>query len=215
MTKEVLGFDKYFNMNDEEVIDLIHKGDDYAWDYIFNKYKDMVKMKTRVYFLIGADNEDIIQEGMIGLYKAIRDFKDNKNTSFKSFAELCINRQIITAIKSATRYKHLPLNSSISLNKSAFNDESSDETYMDLVKTTDETNPEDLVISQENKHYIEDGIDKILSDFERKVLIYYLQGKSYLEISNISGKSEKSIDNALQRVKKKISKFIDDKQLDT
>ena len=171
-------------------------------------------MKSRAYFLIGADSEDIIQEGMIGLYKAIRDYQKDKNASFKVFAELCINRQIITAIKTATRQKHMPLNSYVSLNKSAF-DDNSEETYMDIIKTVDEMNPEALLIGQENKDYIESNISKILSDFERMVLAYYLQGKSYLEISKISGKPEKSVDNALQRVKKKIEKFVEEKELDT
>lgn len=214
MKKEIFVFNKYINMHDEDVIDLIKSGDTDAQEYIFGKYKNVVKMKSRAYFLIGADSEDIIQEGMIGLYKAIRDFQKDKNASFKVFAELCINRQIITAIKTATRQKHMPLNSYVSLNKSAFNDDS-EETYMDILKTVDEMNPEALLIGQENKDYIESNIGKILSDFERKVLGYYLQGKSYFEISKISGKPEKSVDNALQRVKKKIEKFMEEKELDT
>ncbi|HIT73646.1 RNA polymerase factor sigma-70 [Tyzzerella sp. An114] len=214
MKKETFVFNKYINMHDEDVIDLIKSGDTDAQEYIFGKYKNVVKMKSRAYFLIGADSEDIIQEGMIGLYKAIRDFQKDKNASFKVFAELCINRQIITAIKTATRQKHMPLNSYVSLNKSAFNDDS-EETYMDILKTVDEMNPEALLIGQENKDYIESNIGKILSDFERKVLGYYLQGKSYFEISKISGKPEKSVDNALQRVKKKIEKFMEEKELDT
>ena len=214
MKKETFVFNKYINMHDEDVIDLIKSGDTDAQEYIFGKYKNVVKMKSRAYFLIGADSEDIIQEGMIGLYKAIRDFQKDKNASFKVFAELCINRQIITAIKTATRQKHMPLNSYVSLNKSAF-DDNSEETYMDIIKTVDEMNPEALLIGQENKDYIESNISKILSDFERMVLAYYLQGKSYLEISKISGKPEKSVDNALQRVKKKIEKFVEEKELDT
>ena len=214
MKKETFVFNKYINMHDEDVIDLIKSGDTDAQEYIFGKYKNVVKMKSRAYFLIGADSEDIIQEGMIGLYKAIRDFQKDKNASFKVFAELCINRQIITAIKTATRQKHMPLNSYVSLNKSAFNDDS-EETYMDILKTVDEMNPEALLIGQENKDYIESNIGKILSDFERKVLGYYLQGKSYFEISKISGKPEKSVDNALQRVKKKIEKIKEKKDLDT
>lgn len=214
MKKETFVFNKYIEMPDEEVIYCIRNGDQYAQDYIFDKYKNLVKMKSRAYFLIGADSEDIIQEGMIGLYKAIRDYQKDKNASFKVFAELCINRQIITAIKTATRQKHMPLNSYVSLNKSAF-DDNSEETYMDIIKTVDEMNPEALLIDQENKDYIESNISKILSDFERMVLAYYLQGKSYFEISKISGKPEKSVDNALQRVKKKIEKFVEEKELDT
>ena len=164
MKKETFVFNKYINMHDEDVIDLIKSGDTDAQEYIFGKYKNVVKMKSRAYFLIGADSEDIIQEGMIGLYKAIRDFQKDKNASFKVFAELCINRQIITAIKTATRQKHMHLNSYVSLNKSAFNDDS-EETYMDILKTVDEMNPEALLIGQENKDYIESNIGKILSDF--------------------------------------------------
>ena len=214
MEKKVLFFDKYVDMSDEEIIELIKNGDNFAQEYIFSKYKNIVKMKSRAYFLIGADNEDIIQEGMIGLYKAIRDFKKDKNLKFRIFAELCINRQIITAIKTATRQKHIPLNSSISLNKPIF-DNNLDETYIDIIKDSYIMNPETLFIDQEEKCYIENNIEKVLSDFEKKVLVYYLQGKSYFDISKISGKSEKSVDNALQRIKRKIEKFVKNMKLDT
>lgn len=206
-------FLQYKSKTDEEIIKIIRNGDNQAQDYILDKYKALVKTKSRAYFLIGADKEDIIQEGMIGLYKAIRDYQFQRNASFKVFAELCINRQIITAIKAATRQKHIPLNSYISLNKPVF-EEDSDQTYMDMLKIGEIFNPEALFISQEDKNFIEDQMEKVLSDFETKVLSFYLQGKSYFEISKIIKKPEKSIDNALQRVKKKVGKFLEEKKLD-
>lgn len=203
----------YENKADEEIIKMIKLGNQDAQDYVLDKYKTLVKTKSRAYFLIGADREDIIQEGMIGLYKAIRDFQDNKHTSFRVFAELCINRQIITAIKAATRQKHIPLNSYISLNKPAYEDDS-EQTYLDMLKEMELSNPETVLIGQEDKNFIESHMGKILSDFESRVLSFYLQGKTYYEIAKMIGKPEKSIDNALQRVKKKIEKLMNEKRLD-
>lgn len=213
MENSVMEVSIYSNKIDEEIIEIIRNGNQSAQDYILDKYKAMVKAKSRTYFLIGADREDIIQEGMIGLYKAIRDFQGNKHTSFRVFAELCINRQIITAIKAATRQKHIPLNSYVSLNKPAFEDES-DQTYLDMLKEMDLSNPETVLIGQEDKNFIESRMGRVLSDFELRVLSFYLQGKSYFEIAKEIDKPEKSIDNALQRVKKKIEKLIDEKRLD-
>ena len=201
----------YKEQKDEELIELIQKGDTYAQEHLLNKYKSLVKTRARTYFLIGADTEDIIQEGMIGLYKAIRDFQKDKNTSFRAFAELCINRQMITAIKMATRQKHIPLNSYISLNRPVFEEESQ-ETYMDLLMGGEILNPEVLLIGREDKHFMEAQIVKMLSDYEKRTLLLYLRGKTYYEISGIVGKSEKSIDNALQRVKKKIEKYLEEKK---
>ncbi len=199
----------YHGQSDEDIIHMIKAGNIQAQEYILNKYKPLVKGKSRAYFLIGADREDIIQEGMIGLYKAIRDYKEEKNSSFHGFAELCINRQIITAIKTATRQKHLPLNTYVSLNKPIFENES-DNTYLDIIQEGEVLNPETLFIGRENRSFIEAQIIKKLSRFETKVLFLYLQGRSYFEISQIIHKSEKSIDNALQRVKKKIEKCLDE-----
>ncbi len=195
---------------DEEVISLIHKGDNDAQEYIMNKYKSVVKSKARAYFLIGADREDIIQEGMIGLYKAVRDYHPDRNTTFRSFADLCINRQIITAVKTATRQKHIPLNSYVSLNKPVFDDETM-HTYMDMLKECETANPESMIISRENIANLENNLSKILSKFELKVLSIYLTGKTYTEIAAMIDKPEKSVDNALQRVKKKIEKFLEKK----
>jgi RNA polymerase sporulation-specific sigma factor len=174
-----------------------------------------VRAKSRAYFLIGADSEDIIQEGMIGLYKAVRDYNEEKNASFRSFAELCVNRQMITAIKAATRQKHQPLNSYVSLNKPVYEEES-EQTYMDFLQSDSSAllNPETLLIGQENKHFLEDQMVKNLSSFETRVLVLYLQGRSYFEIAHVLDKPEKSIDNALQRVKKKLEKFLEEKNLD-
>lgn len=206
-------FIKYKSLTDEEVVAEIKSGDQIAQDYILSKYKYLVKAKGRAYFIIGADSEDIIQEGMIGLYKAIRDYQSDRHTSFRAFADLCINRQIITAIKAATRQKHIPLNSYVSLNKPAFEDDS-EQTYLDMLKEEELYNPEAVYIGQEDKNFIESNIGRVLSIFEAQVLSFYLQGKSYMEISKIINKPEKSIDNALQRVKKKIEGFLEEKRLD-
>ncbi|WMI82707.1 RNA polymerase sporulation sigma factor SigH [Anaerotignum sp. MB30-C6] len=192
---------------------MAQKGDTQAEEYLMNKFKPLVKSRSRAYFLIGADSEDIIQEGMIGLYKAVRDFNRDKNASFAGFAELCVNRQMITAIKAATRHKHQPLNSYISLNKPVFDDDS-DQTYIDLLQEGELLNPEALFIGQENKDFIESQMVKSLSVFETKVLALYLQGRSYFEIAKSLKKTEKSIDNALQRVKKKLERFLEQKNLD-
>lgn len=201
--------EKFNSISDEDLIILAKDGNTSALEYILGKYKPLVKSKSRAYFLIGADNEDIIQEGMIGLYKAVRDFNADKHISFRAFADLCVNRQIITAIKAATRQKHQPLNNYISLNKPAFDDDSQ-ETFMDNIKSTEFTNPETMFIGLEAKAGIEEHLEKNLSNFESEVLALYLDRKSYSEISNITGKPEKSIDNALQRVKKKLEKYLEE-----
>ncbi len=211
MTKEQI----YKTTKDEELVRMAQNGDDAAQEYLLDKYKSLVRAKSRAYFLIGADTEDIIQEGMIGLYKAVRDYNEEKNTSFRSFAELCVNRQMITAIKAATRQKHQPLNSYVSLNKPVYEEES-EQTYMDLLQSSSSSllNPEALLIGQENKSFLEDQMVKNLSSFETRVLVLYLQGRSYFEIAHVLDKPEKSIDNALQRVKKKLEKFLEEKNLD-
>ena len=211
MTKEQI----YKSAKDEELVLMAQDGDEAAQEYLLDKYKSLVRAKSRAYFLIGADSEDIIQEGMIGLYKAVRDYNEDKNASFRSFAELCVNRQMITAIKAATRQKHQPLNSYVSLNKPVYEEES-EQTYMDFLQSESSSllNPEVLLIGQENKHFLEDQMVKNLSSFETRVLLLYLQGRSYFEIAHVLDKPEKSIDNALQRVKKKLEKFLEEKNLD-
>ena len=178
-----------------------------ALEYILNKYTNFVKSRARPYFLMGADREDIIQEGMIGLYKAIRDFRSEKLSSFRAFAEICITRQIITAIKTATRQKHVPLNSYVSLSRPVF-DENSDKTLIDLIAENKCIDPEELFINKENYRSMGVRITEILSEMELRILSLYLEGKSYQEMSQELGKQVKSIDNALQRVKRKLEKQI-------
>ena len=198
-------------MPDEEVVELARSGNDVALEYLINKYKNFVRAKARSYFLIGADREDIIQEGMIGLYKAIRDYNQDKLTSFRAFAELCITRQIITAIKTATRQKHIPLNSYVSLNKPIY-DEESDRTLLDVISGAKITDPEELIISREELASMESKIGEILSDLELEVLMLYLEGRSYQEIAVDLDRHVKSIDNALQRVKRKLERYLELKE---
>lgn len=197
----------YDSMLDEEIVHIAKSGDVKAQEYLINKYRNFVRAKARSYFLIGADREDIIQEGMIGLYKAIRDFRQDKLSSFRAFAELCITRQIITAIKTATRQKHIPLNSYISLNKPIY-DEESDRTLLDILSGTRVSDPEELIISREELVNIESKIGEVLSSLEWDVLRSYLDGKSYQEIACDLDRHAKSIDNALQRVKRKLEKYL-------
>jgi RNA polymerase sporulation-specific sigma factor len=199
-------------MLEEDVIEDAKAGDKNAIEYLINKYKSFVRAKARTYFLIGADREDIIQEGMIGLYKAIRDFRGDKLSSFRAFAELCITRQIITAIKTATRQKHIPLNSYISLNKPVF-DEESDRTLLDMLKEETVSDPEEMIINREEFDGIELKMNEILSDLEWEVLSLYLEGKSYQEIAEDLKRHVKSIDNALQRVKRKLEKFLEEERI--
>lgn len=205
---ENYNIDDFTLMSDEDIVALANSGHTLAQEFLIDKYKNFVRAKARSYFLIGADKEDIIQEGMIGLYKAIRDFRADKLSSFRAFAELCITRQIITAIKTATRQKHIPLNSYISLNKPIY-DEDSDRTLLDVISGTRITDPEELVISREEFDNIEAKMSEILSSLEWKVLMFYLEGKSYQEIANDLGRHVKSIDNALQRVKHKLERYLE------
>jgi len=198
----------YDYQSDEDLVEAVRQGDSQALEYLITKYKNFVRAKARSYFLIGADREDIVQEGMIGLYKSIRDFKGDKLSSFKAFAELCITRQIITAIKTATRQKHIPLNSYVSLDKPIY-DEDSDRTLLDVICGSQVSDPEELVINKEEFVGLEDKMSEILSDLERKVLMLYLDGRSYQEIAVDLCRHVKSIDNALQRVKRKLERYLE------
>jgi len=198
----------YDYQSDEDLVEAVRQGDSEALEYLITKYKNFVRAKARSYFLIGADREDIVQEGMIGLYKSIRDFKNDKMSSFKVFAELCITRQIITAIKTATRQKHIPLNSYVSLDKPIY-DEDSDRTLLDVICGSQVSDPEELVINKEEFTGLEDKMSEILSDLERKVLMLYLDGRSYQEIAVDLCRHVKSIDNALQRVKRKLERYLE------
>lgn len=199
------------SMTDEEIVALAQQdGEDAALEYLLNKYKNFVRAKARSYFLIGADHEDIVQEGMIGLYKAIRDYREDRLSSFRAFAELCVTRQIITAIKTATRQKHIPLNSYVSLNRPIF-EEDSDRTLLDVITEETPSNPEEMLIDREDLSVIEGRIGSLLSDLEKEVLVRYVEGKSYVEISEEMHRHVKSIDNALQRIKRKLQKYLEEK----
>lgn len=198
---------RFMELTDEELVSLVHDGNTEALDFLINKFRHFVRMKARSYFLIGADKEDIIQEGMIGLYKAIRDFRSDKLSSFRAFAELCIIRQIITAIKTATRQKHIPLNSYVSLDKPIY-DEESDRTLMDVLTDNGVDDPQQLMINNEEFMYMEEKMGEVLSELEREVLALYLDGQTYQEISEKLERHVKSIDNALQRVKRKLERHL-------
>ncbi len=197
------------NMTDSDLISLVKSGNKHALNFLLNKYKDLVNIKVGKYFIVGAEREDSVQEGMIGLYKAIRDFDGEKQNSFKTFANLCIERQLITAIKTSNRQKHMPLNSYLSLNNSAYEEDEG----MPLMETLNSKfieDPLDTITKKEYYKTIEDAIDKSLSDFEKQVLKRYIQGESYVSIAEKLNTPVKSIDNAIQRIRKKASKNIID-----
>ncbi|MBQ2905129.1 MAG: RNA polymerase sporulation sigma factor SigH [Peptococcaceae bacterium] len=202
------------HLTDEEIVSLAKDGDTVALEFLIGKYKNFVRSKARTYFLIGADREDIIQEGMIGLYKAIRDYRYDKQASFHSFAEICVTRQIITAIKTATRQKHMPLNSYVSLNKPVYEEES-ERTLSDVITQGKAGNPEDLFIDQEDFLDIESTMQRILSPLEQDVVNLYLEGKSYVEIAQQLDRHVKSVDNALQRVKRKLEQYLESRNIHT
>ena len=200
----------YNNMSDDELLELINKKDTDALDFLICKYKDLVNSKVNKYFIIGAEKEDIVQEGLIGLYKAIKDYKPDKQNSFKSFANLCIERQLITAIKSSNRQKHMPLNSYLSLNMTAFENEdgNNDTQIVDGLENTVIEDPLDTITKKEYFSSVENVIDSSLSDFEKKVLNRYVQGESYVKIAERLDAPVKSVDNAIQRIRKKTAKNI-------
>jgi RNA polymerase sporulation-specific sigma factor len=197
-------------MDDEVIVELAKSDNPGALEYIISKYKSFVRTKARAYFLVGADNDDIVQEGMIGLYKAIRDYDKHKLTSFRSFAEICITRQIITAIKSATRQKHIPLNFYVSLNKPVYEEES-ERTLEDIISGNKATDPMELFIGREDMDIMESKIGEVLSELEMEVLMSYIDGKTYQEIAEDLNRDVKSVDNALQRVKRKLERFLSSK----
>lgn len=206
LKNKTFGENKFSGMSEEDIVILAKSGDDLATEYFVKKYMNFVRARFKSYFLAGADRDDVIQEGMIGLYKAIRDFDASKNTSFKTFAELCITRHIITAVKSASRQKHSPLNGYVSLDKpeTDYNSFAS----VQLMSEQQDLDPEQIMIEKENVAGMEYQIDKLLSPFEAQVLMYYLSDFSYSKIADILSRDPKSIDNALQRIKKKLEKLI-------
>lgn len=197
-----------YRLSDEEVVKIAQAGDNEALNHIIARYRNYVYSKANTYFLVGAEKDDVAQEGMIGLYKAVKEYSPREGSSFKHFAGLCISRQIITAVKAATRQKHIPLNSYISLDKT---DDLENGDGLDAVLEDGEQNPEAIIIGQEDLSLIEYKINKALSKLEMQVFIYYTEGMSYDEIAKILGKTKKSIDNALQRIKKKLLDELDRK----
>ena len=189
---------------DEELVDLARGGDDNALNELLVKYRPFARMKARSYFIVGADREDLVQEGMIGLYKAIRDYNPELQTAFRGFAELCVTRQIITAIKTATRQKHSPLNSYVSFHRSLGADEDGERCLADVLAARTISDPADLVISADRIRALQQHLDDVLSDLEAEVLSLYVEGKSYQEIAETLKRHVKSIDNALQRIKRKL-----------
>lgn len=192
------------NMTDEEIVLLVQRENcKKCSEYLVKKYKNLVGIKSRAYFLVGADKEDIYQEGLVGLYKAIRDYKNNQNATFKSFAAMCITRQIITAIKAATRFKHVPLNTYVSFEKKVY-DQDSERRLIDVLVGEKVIDPEALLIDQEEFLLLEKALRKVLSPLEWKVLTRYLNGVKYQDIAEDLNRPLKSIDNALQRIKRKV-----------
>ena len=205
--KEIYAFaSKYDEMTDEELVDVIKSGDQSAQETLFERYKDIVNMKANKFYIIGAEREDMAQEGLIGLYKAVKAFDKTKQNSFKTFANLCIERQLITAIKSSNRQKHIPLNSSFSLNLSAY-DENDDTEVIEVLDTKTAEDPLDTITKREYFEYVESKINENLSSFEKQVLNRYIQGESYNDIAEKLDTPIKSVDNAIQRIRKKAGKF--------
>lgn len=194
--------DSYEKMTDEELIEALRKGENEIIDYLMNKYKNLVRKKAKALYLIGGDTDDLIQEGMIGLFKAVRDYRDDKESSFYHFADLCIARQLYTAVEASQRKKHAPLNSYIPLY--ADSGDSDEWNLENALSSMDELNPEKMVIHQENLKAFQKKVSDSLSSMEKEVLTYYLQGFDYVQIAEAMGKEPKAIDNALQRLKKKL-----------
>lgn len=204
-----MGADKYRELSDVELIVRLREGQTDITDYIMEKYKDLVKNKARSMYILGADNDDLIQEGMIGLFKAIRDYDTGRDASFYTFAELCISRQIFTAVQASRRQKHIPLNNYISLYKNTSDNADEDEKYLiDSLSAEGGMSPEEMIIDRENVDILEQQIEESLSQFEKQVLDLYITGMSYVQIARVLGKDEKSTDNAIQRLKIKIKRII-------
>ena len=199
----------YGNIADEELIDRLRHGEEAIMDYICDKYKNLVRSKAKSMYILGADSEDLIQEGMIGLFKAVRDYDCGRDASFYTFADLCISRQMYTAVQAAQRQKHIPLNSYVSLYGSFVENESGEERdLLEALADRTELNPEQVFLDKERVAYLENVIENELSSFEKQVLDLYMTGMSYSQIAKVLGRDEKSTDNALQRLKNKIKKML-------
>ena len=200
--------ENYNNMSDEDLIEVIKSGDKNALDYLIEKYKELVNMKVGKYFMVGSEREDIIQEGLIGLYKAVKCYSPDKQNSFKTFANMCIERQLITAIKSSNRQKHMPLNTYLSLNTKAYEDDE-ESNILDIFDSHQVEDPLETITKKEYYKTVEKAIDKSLSDFEKQVLKRYINGESYNQIAERLDTPVKSVDNAIQRIRKKATKNMD------
>ena len=201
----------YLEKSDEDLINLIKDGNKNALECLLNRYKELVNMKVSKYYIVGAEKEDIVQEGLIGLYKAIKCYKPDMNNSFKTFANICINRQLITAIKSSNRQKHIPLNSYVSLNSNVYEENEDSNTTTSLTEILNNNLVEDPLETIANKEFyqiIQNSINEHLSEYEKKVLNYYVQGRTYVEIAEKLNTPVKSIDNAIQRIRKKATKDL-------
>ena len=194
--------------SDEELAQAAQAGDDDAEAALLTRYRPFVRSKARSYFLIGGDDQDVVQEGMIGLFKAIRDYDPNQQMSFRGFAELCITRQLISAVKSATRYKHGPLNSYVSFSRSVGEDDEGERVLADVLPATPQSDPAEHVTSAERVRDLQAYVDEALSDLEVEVLRMYVDGRSYVEIADTLRRRTKSVDNALQRIKRKIDSHL-------
>ncbi len=201
---------EYENLPDEEVVKLIKQGDDEAFTYLCEKYKDIINVKVSKYYIVGAERDDTVQEGMIGLFKAIKSYDETKQNSFKTFANICVERQLITAIKSSNRQKHQPLNSYLSLNNSAYDNDDNDEELINTFDSKTIEDPLDTVMKKEYIAHIENTIDRTLSGFEKQVLNRYIKGESYVDIAAKLDAPVKSVDNAIQRIRKKAIKNLYD-----
>ncbi|MCI6165163.1 MAG: RNA polymerase sporulation sigma factor SigH [Lachnospira sp.] len=200
----MINLNKY---SDEELVNLYRQGNEQAVEYLFEKYKNLVRKKAKAMYLAGGDNDDLIQEGMIGLYKAVRDYKEERDASFFTFASMCINRQMITAVTASNRKKNIPLNSYVSFDSPVSGEEDSDMKLADVLPPSNEQNPEKLFIDKEFANDLQKKVMASLSSFEKEVLKYYMDGKDYIEISEKMNKTPKSIDNALQRIRNKVDKI--------
>lgn len=205
MTGKYLDYDQ---CTDGELIDRLRRGEESIMDYICDKYKNLVRSKAKSMFILGADNEDLIQEGMIGLFKAVRDFDSGRDASFYTFAELCISRQMYTAVQASKRQKHFPLNTYVSLDSGDNAPDEQEGWLTEFMTDRTELSPEELFLDKERVAYLEESIDRDLSDFERQVLDLFLTGMSYSQIARVLGRDEKATDNALQRLKAKIRKML-------
>lgn len=197
------------DLSDEDLITLYQSGNTGALDVIINRYDKYVRRYAKKYFLVGAEQDDIIQEGMIGIYKAAKDYRKDKKSSFKTFASMCVKRQIITAVKMSLRQKHIPLNNYISLSRQAY-DSKTDTTLEDIIPPFLPSNPETIIIDREDYAGMENKINNALSKLELQVLSYYLENRSYQEISSLINRDIKSVDNAIQRIKKKVEALLKD-----